>query len=142
MENLTAKASTVIEAPVAEVWRALVTPETIKRYMFGATVVADWKVGGAIVWKGEWKGKPYEDKGEILRFDPERQLRYTHWSPLSGTPDTPENRHTVTVDLEGQGARTLLSLSQDGNRSAEERGHSETNWKKMLEDLKRIVESG
>jgi uncharacterized protein YndB with AHSA1/START domain len=142
VETLTAKAATVIEAPVAEVWRALVTPETIKRYMFGATVVADWRVGGAIVWKGEWKGKPYEDKGEIVRFDPGRQLCYTHWSPLSGTPDTPENRHTVTVDLEGEGARTRLSLSQDGNRSAEERGHSETSWKKMLEDLKRIVESG
>jgi uncharacterized protein YndB with AHSA1/START domain len=141
MENLTAKASTVIEAPAALVWRALVTPETIKRYMFGATVVADWRVGGAIVWRGEWKGKPYEDKGEIVRFEPEHQLRYTHWSPLSGTPDTPENRHTVTVELEGEGARTRVSLSQDANRSEEERGHSEANWKKMLDDLKRIVES-
>ncbi|HVU50246.1 MAG TPA: SRPBCC domain-containing protein [Polyangia bacterium] len=141
MENLTAEAWTVIEASAAEVWRALVTPEIIKRYMFGATVVADWRVGGSIVWRGDWKGKPYEDKGEIVRFDPERQLRYTHWSPLSGTPDTPENRHTVTVDLEAEGARTRVSLSQDGNRTAEERAHSETNWKKMLEELKRTVES-
>jgi uncharacterized protein YndB with AHSA1/START domain len=141
MENLTARTSTMLGAPVAHVWRALVTPETIKRYMFGATVVSTWKEGGPIVWKGEWKGKAYEDKGEIVRLDPGRTLRYTHWSPLSGTPDTPENRHTVTIELEGQGANTRLTLSQDGNRSEQERLHSEENWKKMLEGLKRIVES-
>jgi uncharacterized protein YndB with AHSA1/START domain len=140
MENITARASTTIDAPVANVWRALVTPETIKRYMFGATVVSDWKEGSAIVWRGEWKGKAYEDKGEIVRLDPGRTLRYTHWSPLSGLPDVPENRHTVTVELEGHGTHTLLSLSQDGNRTPEERAHSEENWKKMLEGLKKVVE--
>ena len=38
MDNLTAQASTTIDKPVANVWRELVTPETIKRYMFGAKV--------------------------------------------------------------------------------------------------------
>jgi hypothetical protein len=85
-----AKATTTIDKPVANVWRALVTPETINRYMFGATVVSDWREGSPIVWRGEWKGKPYEDKGEIVRIEPGRMLRYTHWSPLSGLPDLPE----------------------------------------------------
>jgi hypothetical protein len=58
---IVARASTIIDAPVAMVWDALVTPETIKRYMFGTTVVSDWKEGSSIVWKGEWKGKSYED---------------------------------------------------------------------------------
>ena len=75
MDNITARASTTIDKPVAIVWRALVTPETIKRYMFGATVVSDWKEGSAIVWKGEWKGKPYEDKGKILSGNVKRLLR-------------------------------------------------------------------
>jgi uncharacterized protein YndB with AHSA1/START domain len=141
MENITAKASTTIDTPVANVWRALVTPETIKRYMFGATVVSDWKEGSPITWKGEWKGKLYEDRGEIVRFDPGRTLRYTHWSPLSGVPDAPENRHTVTIELEGHGAHTVVSLSQDGNRTAEERAHSEETWKQMLAGLKKVAES-
>ncbi len=141
MENITAKATTTIDTPVANVWRALVTPETIKRYMFGATVVTDWKEGSPILWKGEWKGKPYEDKGEIVRVEPGRTLRYTHWSPLSGLPDVPENRHTVTIELEGQGAHTRVSLSQDGNRTDEERAHSEENWKSMLDGLKKVAES-
>ena len=136
-----ANASTTIDAPVAKVWRALVTPETIKRYMFGATVVSEWKEGSPIVWKGEWKGKPYEDKGVIVRLDPGRTLRYTHWSPLSGVPETPENQHTVTIELEGEGAHTHVSLSQDKNRTEEERKHSEENWKTMLVGLKKVLES-
>jgi uncharacterized protein YndB with AHSA1/START domain len=68
--SLNARAETTIDAPVAKVWRALVTPALIKRYMFGATVESTWKEGGEITWKGEWKGKPYEDKGVILRQDP------------------------------------------------------------------------
>jgi hypothetical protein len=40
--------------------------------MFGANVVSDWKEGGQIVWKGEWQGKVYEDKGVILKIEPER----------------------------------------------------------------------
>jgi uncharacterized protein YndB with AHSA1/START domain len=143
MDNsIIAKTSTTIDTPVAKVWRALVTPETIKRYMFGATVESDWKVGGAIVWKGEWKGKPYEDKGQILEVDPGRTLRYSHWSPLSGLPDTPENRHTVTIELAGEGGHTHVSLLQDGNRTEEERAHSEKNWGAMLEGMKKVVEAG
>jgi uncharacterized protein YndB with AHSA1/START domain len=138
---LLAKAETSIDAPVARVWRALVTPEDIKRYMFGATVVSDWKVGGPIVWKGEWQGKHYEDKGRILRMEPERLLSYTHFSPLAGLPDEPENYHTVTIELATQGrGRTLVTLTQDNNANEEARAHSEENWRHMLDGLKRVVE--
>jgi uncharacterized protein YndB with AHSA1/START domain len=50
MDNkLIAKVSATINAPIAKVWDALVTPEMIKRYMFGATVVSDWKEGSSII---------------------------------------------------------------------------------------------
>jgi uncharacterized protein YndB with AHSA1/START domain len=139
--SLNATASTTINAPVAKVWRALVTPEVIKRYMFGATVVSTWKEGGEITWKGEWKGKPYEDRGVILRQDPGRTLSYSHWSPLSGGPDIPENRHTVTIELSGEGAQTHLSLQQDNNKTEREREESQKNWVAMLEQMKRVVEA-
>jgi uncharacterized protein YndB with AHSA1/START domain len=93
-----------------------------------------------IVWKGEWKGKPYEDKGVILNVDPGHTLRYSHWSPLSGQPDTPENRHTVTIELAGEGGRTQVSLAQDNNKTAEEQASSAKNWTTMLEGLKKAVE--
>jgi uncharacterized protein YndB with AHSA1/START domain len=140
MSNIIAKTSVSIAAPVSTVWRALVTPETIKRYMFGATVISDWKEGSSVVWKGEWQGKPYEDRGQIVRFEPERTLQYTHWSPLSGRPDTPANRHIVTIELTDEDGRTKVLLSQDGNRSDDERRHSEETWQRMLEGLKKVSE--
>lgn len=138
--NLVAKASVEIGASAAKVWDALVTPSIIKQYMFGTTVVSDWREGSPITWKGEWKGKPYEDKGTIRRIEPRRLLQYSHYSPLSGLPDTPENHHTVTIEVSESGARTRVSLSQDNNASDEAREHSEKNWKMMLEGLKKLLE--
>ena len=40
--------------------------------MFGTDAVSDWKEGSPITWKGEWEGKHYEDRGVILRLEPER----------------------------------------------------------------------
>jgi uncharacterized protein YndB with AHSA1/START domain len=138
--SLVATSSTTINASPKKTWDALVTPEAIKQYMFGATVVSDWNEGSPIVWKGEWQGKRYEDKGVILRLDRERQLRYTLFSPLSGLPDNPENYHTVTIDLVPEGASTRVSLAQDNNPTEEAREHSEKNWKTMLAGLKQYVE--
>ena len=137
---LVAKAQTEINASVAKVWEALVTPDQIRQYMFGTNVISDWKEGARIVWKGEWEGKPYEDKGQILKFQPEHLLQYSHFSPLSGQPDMSENYHTVTVELSRKGTSTLVTLSQDNNASEEERHHSEQNWTMMLAGLKKFVE--
>ena len=85
--NLIARASIKINASLDKVWDALVNPQVIKQYMFGTQVVSDWKEGSQIVWKGEWQGKSYEDKGVILHIKPGHTIRYGHFSPLSGLPD-------------------------------------------------------
>ncbi len=56
-----AEASITINAPRTTVWEALVDPAAIKEYMFGTTVITDWRAGSPIRWRGEWKGKHYED---------------------------------------------------------------------------------
>ncbi len=129
-----------INAPSQAVWKALVDPAAIRQYMFGTQVVSDWKGGSPIIWKGEWQEKTYEDKGEILRFAPEKTLQYSHFSPRAGMPDLPENYHTVTVELTPSGNQTEVTLSQDRNASEEERTHSEQNWNMMLSALKKYVE--
>jgi uncharacterized protein YndB with AHSA1/START domain len=139
-KNLVATASTDIDAPSEDVWEALVDPDAIKQYMFGADVVSDWEEGSPIVWKGEWKGKPYEDKGVILALEPGRRLQYSHFSPLAGLPDEPENYHTVTIGLSGDGGRTHVTLEQDNNPTEEARDHSAENWETMLGALKEYIE--
>jgi len=139
--TLIAKAQIDIDAPVARVWDALVNPEMIRQYMFGTNAVSEWKEGAPIVWKGEWEGKPYEDKGVILQLKPMHLLQYSHFSPLSGQPDVPENYHTLTVELSPTDAGTSVTLSQDNNASEEEREHSEQMWGMMLISLKRFLET-
>jgi uncharacterized protein YndB with AHSA1/START domain len=139
-KGLIARASITINAPIGKVWDALVNPEKIKQYMFGTNAVSDWKEGSSIIWKGEWEGKKYEDKGLILKLDPGHMIQYSHFSPLTGQPDIPENYHTVTIELSGKGIQTLVSLSQDNNTTEEAREHSEKNWNMMLGGMKKFLE--
>lgn len=139
-QQTVARVSTLINAPVVDVWEALVTPGVIKRYMFGATVISDWHEGSPIVWQGEWEGQKYEDRGKILTIEPFRVLSYSHFSSLSGAPDVPENYHTVTIELAQEGESTRVALTQDNNESEGARKQSEENWTRMLEGLKKVVE--
>ena len=123
-----------INAPRTEVWQALTDPDLIEKYMFGAQVISDWVVGSSIIWMGEWQGKAYQDKGEVLAVDPPRLLRYSHFSPLSGAEDRPENYHTVTCELSGEDGFTHLELTQEPGEGPE--------WDAMLKGLKELVESG
>ncbi len=138
--NLIARASVSVDAPNERVWDALVNPDAIRQYMFGTHVVSDWHEGGAIIWKGEWQGKSYEDKGTILQLKPGSLIQYSHYSPLSGVPDQPENYHTVTVELSSNGNQTQVSLAQDKNANEAERAESEKNWAMMLAALKKFLE--
>ncbi|HYC62406.1 MAG TPA: SRPBCC family protein [Thermoanaerobaculia bacterium] len=139
-DDLVARASTTINAPAADVWDALVKPEKIHQYIFGTNVEWEWREGSPITFKGEWQGKPYEDRGTILRLTPSRLLQYTHFSPMAGQPDVPENDHTITIELTAAGSQTKVALSQDHNATEEERAHSEQNWTMMLDGLKKFVE--
>ena len=135
-----AKASITIDAPASKVWRALTDPHIIKEYLFGSEVITDWKVGGPIIYKGIWKGKPFEDKGKIVKVEPEKELVSTHWSPLSGVPDRPENYHRVSYELSARDGGTHVTVTQDNNATEDEKAHSEQNWKTVLEGLKKVVE--
>ena len=140
-DKFTAEARTTIHAPASKVWDAITKPELIKQYLFDTDVISDWKVGSPITYQGEWQGKSFEDKGKIIEFEPGKRLRSTHWSPLSGVPDTPENYHTVTYELSGKGGSTDVTITQDNNANEEERVHSEQNWRTVLDGMKKLLES-
>ena len=139
-ESLIAEAHISIDAPLTKVWRALTDREAIKQYMFGANVETDWNEGSAIIWKGEWQGTAYEDKGFVTKNEPESVLQYTHFSPRSGLQDIRENYHTVTITLQEEDSQVHVSLSQDKNQDERSREHAEKNWQMMLDQLKAYVE--
>jgi uncharacterized protein YndB with AHSA1/START domain len=137
MTGYVATAETDIEATPARVWAVLTDPEQLKRLWFGAEVTTDWTPGSPITWSGEFDGKAYQDKGEILEVEPERLLRLTHYSPLTGQPDVPENYHTLTYELSGS---THLKLSQDNNGSEDEAKHSQQMWEQLVAAVKEAAE--
>jgi Activator of Hsp90 ATPase homolog 1-like protein len=63
MAGHVAVAETEVNAKPDEVWSALTDPDAIEQYMFGSRVETDWKEGSPIVWKGEYEGESYEDRG-------------------------------------------------------------------------------
>ena len=108
MGDHVAIATIEIDASPGDVWTALTEPEQIEKYMFGSQVVTDWQPGSPIVWKGEYEGKKYEDKGEIVEIEQARRLKVTHFSPMSGEEDIPANYHTVLTS----------SRTMDGKRAS------------------------
>jgi len=141
MSDHVAHAETEISASPEQVWDALTDPDAIARFMFGARVETDWEEGSTITWSGEYDGRPYQDKGEILEVAESRRLRLTPYSPLSGEDDVPENYHTLDYRLAPEGDRTRLTLDQDGNDSAEQAEQFAQNWQTMLDQVKEYVES-
>lgn len=142
MTTITGYVSTAIKAPKAKVWKALIDPEQIKKYLFGTNTLCDWKVGSPIRFTGEWEGKAYEDKGTILQIEKEKILKYDYWSSMSGQPDVPENYVVVTYELSEKNGQTIFNLTQENCKSVEAKEHAESNWKMVLNGLKDLAEKG
>src|SRR5579864_2724209 len=132
--------SVTIHAPKSKVWNALTDPQQIKKYLFGTETITDWKVGSSIIFRGEWEGKAYQDKGTILKIEKEKVLKYNYWSSFSGIEDKPENYANITYALEDHNGNTIFHLTQDGIKTKEARDHSEQNWKMVLNSLKDLLE--
>jgi uncharacterized protein YndB with AHSA1/START domain len=141
MSDLSTTTSITIDASVDDVWKALTTPELIKQWFFGVDTETDWKVGSPLVHRGEYQGRPYVDKGEIVRFDPPKLLVHTHWSDLSGKPDSPEHYQEVSWALSERDGATELTISERNLPSEEAKAVSEQGWKTVLNNLKDLLES-
>lgn len=144
MDGHVAKATVQIDATAEQVWAALTEPDQIATYMMGSRVETDWSVGSPITWNGEWEGQPYQDKGEVLVFDPPRRLSVTHFSPLGGQDDVPASYHTLVYEVSGDGpapgGTTTVTLTQDGNESEEQAEQFSGSWSAVLGGLKQQVE--
>jgi uncharacterized protein YndB with AHSA1/START domain len=147
MGEPTVQVSKVVSAPPESVWRALTTPALLKAYFMGADVDSDFKVGSPIRFRGRFKGKQYEDKGEIRAAAAPQHLEFSHFSPLTGQPDVPENYHVVSFDLEPRSGVTKVTLTQSNltggptESDLQMRGEFEKNWTGVLDGLKKLVES-
>jgi uncharacterized protein YndB with AHSA1/START domain len=140
MTDLMTRTSVTIDAAMNDVWKALTTPSTIKRWFLGVDTETDWQPGNSLVHRGEWQGRPYEDKGTILRIEPPTLLVHTHWSPMSGLPDEPENYEEVVWSLSERDGGTQVTIEETNLASEEAKAVSEESWRMILKNLKDLLE--
>jgi uncharacterized protein YndB with AHSA1/START domain len=140
MSNFTARAEATINTTAEHVWDALTNPVLIKQYMFGTNAVSDWKKGSSIVYRGEWEGKSYEDKGTILELDKPNRMVMSYFSPMSGEADIPENYMTITYSLHEKDGVTTLRVTQDNSKDQAAADKSSSNWSSILSTVKKLLE--
>lgn len=139
MNGSTITLTRTINADRERVWTALTDPDLVQDWMMGARVRSDWRPGSKITWSGDYNGKSFEDRGEIIDIDHAERLVHTHFSPMSGAADVPQNYHRVEWRLEDEGESTELTLQMPVE--SEEQGEEfEKNWATMLDSLKDVAE--
>lgn len=140
MTGAIATAETDIHACPERVWAALTEPDQIAVYMGGSKVETTWAVGSPITWSGEYDGRAYQDRGTVLAYDEPHVLSVTHYSPLMGQEDRPENHHTLVYRLTGDGDVTHVALTQDNCADEAQAEQFSRNWQAMLQGIKAHVE--
>ncbi|WP_345801307.1 SRPBCC domain-containing protein [Microbacterium sp. AZCO] len=135
MPGFIARADIEVDASPQRVW------ETITKHAsevnFGATVESDWKPGSSVVWSGEWEGKSFEDRGEVIEAVAPHRLVLTHFSGEHAEG----SEHRLTYELAGRGAGTHLDFWQDGNATEGAASESEANWRRHLAAIKERAEA-
>ncbi len=139
-KNLIITVTKKFEQPASVVWDAVTDKEKVKQYFFGTEVITDWQPGSNIVFKGEWEGNKYEDKGKILECEEGKKIKYSHLSSFSGLPDEPENYSIVTYELESENDSTILKVTQEGFKDEKSRDDSVKGWNFVLDNMKHLLD--
>ncbi len=140
MSNHTTTSKITINAPATRVWGALTKPELVKQWQYGANVITDWQKGSPIVFRSEWEGNVFEQRGTILEVEPNTLVKYTLFAPRPGLEDTPENSFTMTYLLEETNGKTTLFIIQDDPREQQPQEQAQESENSVLVGLKTLIE--
>jgi len=105
-DRYTLRLSRVIAAPLERVWRAIIEPEEIAKWL-GATVTHDARVEGHM--RVDWEGS-YLAGGRILAYDPPRLVEY-EWDALPQR----DSDSVVRFELREVSGGTELTLTHRGD---------------------------
>lgn len=130
-----------ILAPASKVWLALTLPELVKQWQYGAELLTTWEPGTSIIFRNEWNGQTFEQKGTVIEFAPETRLRYSLFFPRPDLQDIPEHRFFMTYELNERGhATSVLFRQEDPRPPVPEESSGEDAGPDVLSTLKELVE--
>lgn len=143
METIINKSIT-INAPVAQVWHSVTDIGRMTAWMGGAELAlkiqTTWEPGSPIVISG-FHHVPFENKGIVLEYSPERAVSYNFLSSISRLPDTAENHSVIRLVLAPEGEQTLLSLTITNFPTATIYHHLNFYWNTTIVMIKKMIEA-
>jgi uncharacterized protein YndB with AHSA1/START domain len=95
----TSDSTVKILAPASKVWLALTVPDLVKQWQYGSDLLTTWEPGTPIVFRNEWNGQVFEQKGTVLEFVPGSRLKYSLFVPRPDLQDIPDDGPDVLSDL-------------------------------------------
>ena len=110
--ELAVRLDTLIEAPPDRVWRALARQEAW-RHWFNAKTQLEPRLGGSFRVEGSHRGTPYVFVGEVVAFDPPREIAVT-WIPVGTDWPFPDLHSIVRFTCEPEGSGTRVRVSHEG----------------------------
>ena len=130
-----------ILAPAKKVWLALTSPGLVKQWQYGSDLLTTWEVGASIVFRNEWNGQVFEQKGKVLEFSPESRLKYSLFFPRPDLRDIPEHSIYMMYELaESDGTTSLLVRQEDPRPSLPDESSGGDGGPDVLSTLKELVE--
>ncbi len=112
--NLIAKVSVIINAPVSKVWEDLMDHGQVEQHL---------------------SGEPH-----IVGIVPERILHTAYLSYFSGQEDKPENYSNVIYEVSPENGRTLMTITQDHIESQGDLHLRKQAWGTVLAGMKNRIE--
>ena len=92
---------------------ALTVPDLVKQWQYGSDLLTTWEVGTPIIFRNEWNGRVFEQKGNVLEFLPESRLKYSLFFPRPDLQDIPEHYFFMTYELtENEEVTSLMGGAQ------------------------------
>jgi uncharacterized protein YndB with AHSA1/START domain len=137
----TSDSTVKILAPAKKVWLALTSPGLVKQWQYGSDLLTTWEVGASIVFRNEWDGRVFEQKGTVLEFSPELRLKYSLFVPRPDLQDIPEHYFFMTYELaECDGITSLLVRQEYPRPSLPDESSGGNDGPDVLSQLKELVE--
>ncbi len=128
-----------------EVWKALISPEGTKQIYYGSVINSTFQVGDLLEYVGPGVDgdKTIHVYGNVLEYEPNRLLRFTHYPGKSYVKENKALESRISYLLEPVGSCTKLTLIHDqwkeGDASYD---NSDIAWWMILSNTKTLVETG
>jgi uncharacterized protein YndB with AHSA1/START domain len=141
-EMKTSDSTVKIAAPRKKVWLALTAPDLVKQWQYGSDLLTTWEVGTPIVFRNEWNGQVFEQKGSVLEFVPESRVKYSLFFPRPDLQDAPEQSFFMTYELsESDGVTSVLVRQEDPRPAQPNDAPGGDEGPNVLSALKELVET-